>query len=410
MSFLADSSGFSKDLKVAESASGIARAWQLDDQVTYLNHGSFGPSPMCVQEARAEWTRQLERQPMEFFVRRMDDELQQASTVLGDFIGADPRDLVFVDNATFGMNVVVNTVELQPGDEVLLTDHEYGAVMRIWREACRRVGAEFVVQSLPAPLTDADEVVDRLFERVTDKTRLIVMSHLTSQTAVFLPVDEICRRARERGILTCIDGPHAIACTPLNLRRTDPDFYTASCHKWLSAPFGSGFLYVRRRHQQSVRPCVTSWGRSLEGRPKRWQDEFNWIGTRDPAGFLAIPTAIQFLQEFGLDAFRETTHALARYAREKITALTGLPAPCPDSPGWYGPMTSLPLLAQHDPDAKELFCDPLQRRLWAEFHIEAPVFDWHGSRRIRVSCHLYNTKSDVDRLVEALVAAGIGDD
>jgi len=271
--------------------------WALRPGVTYLNHGSFGPTPRSVMAARQEWSLRLAAEPMDFFVRQMEGHLAEARGRVGNVFGTSGDNLVFVDNATFGMNNVAASLPLGPGDEVLANNHEYGAVLRIWRERCKQAGAKFVVQHLPEAFRDPGEVVDVLWKGVTDRTRIIVVSHITSPTALILPVAEICRRAKERGIQTCIDGPHALAAVPVDLDRLGCDYYCVSCHKWLSAPLGSGFLYVHPRRQQAVRPVVTSWGNSLSGRPNTWQDEFVWSGTRDPAPFLAIPAAIDFLAD-----------------------------------------------------------------------------------------------------------------
>ncbi|MCA9072159.1 MAG: aminotransferase class V-fold PLP-dependent enzyme, partial [Planctomycetaceae bacterium] len=376
--------------------------WSLEEDTIYLNHGSFGPSPRCVQEARRQWSQKLEAQPMNFFLRQLESHLDEATAQLGDFVGAAAEDLLFVDNATFGMNIVAASVSLEPGDEVLLTDHEYGAVQRIWRETAKRAGAEVVIASLPFPITSAGEVVDHLFSHVTERTKLIVVSHITSPTAVIFPVAEICKKARGRRVPVCIDGPHAIAMVPLHLQNLDCDYYVASCHKWLSAPFGSGFLYVAKRRQSSMKPCITSWGGSLEGRPSSWQDEFRWIGTRDPAAFLSIPAAIDFLHDSGLEDFRHRTHALASYTRERLIDLTGLTPPWPDDRNWYGSMISLPL--PHAPNAPPAGVqrDPLQHDLWKRHRIEIPIIHWHGHRFLRVSCHLYNTQAEIDRMIDAL--------
>jgi isopenicillin-N epimerase len=385
----------------AEIRGGLRDAWSLAGDVTYLNHGSFGPSPCVVQEARQAWSARLERQPMQFFVRDLERELDAAAGRLGELVGCAAEDLVFVDNATTGMNIVAANVDLHTGDEVLLSDHEYGAVVRIWREACRRAGASLVVRALSCPLASAEAVTDELLAGVTDRTRLLVVSHVTSPTATILPVELICRRARERGLPVCIDGPHAVAMVPLNLRQLDCDFYAASCHKWLSAPFGSGFLYVARRRQQGLKPVLMSWGGSVSGRNASWRDEFTWSGTRDPAAFLAIPAAIEFLEQYGIDEFRRDTHELAATARRVLCELIGLEPLIPDSPGWYGAMVAVPLPAGAEP-RHPAEPDPLQAALWSQYRIEVPVTRWQGRRFLRVSCHLYNDRSDIERLAGAL--------
>ncbi len=383
--------------------------WSIPDGVTYLNHGSFGPTPRVVQAVREEWSRRLSSDPMGFFLRELDGALDFAATRLGKWIGADPRDLVFVDNATVGMNVVAESVKLEAGDEVLLNDHEYGAVFRIWRAACDRVGAKIVSPTIgtgddsqPRRFQDVSEIVQPIVNAITSRTKLIVISHVTSPTAMVFPVEEICRIARSRGIPVCIDGPHAIAMRPLNLQKLECDYYCASLHKWLSAPLGSGFLYVRRKWQQGLKPHLTSWGRSLGGCPPRWQDDLNWLGTRDPAPFLAVPAAIDFLERTGVETFRQQTHALAQYTRGRLEQILGQVATIPDSIDWYASMIAVPLQPDSNKKSRPNAIHPLQQELWDQHRIEILVTECHGHRYLRVSCHLYNASAEIDQLCEAL--------
>jgi isopenicillin-N epimerase len=380
----------------------LRTSWSIPDDVTYLNHGSFGPTPKAVFEVREEWSRRLAAQPMDFYLRQMEPALDAAAADLAKFIDADPRHLAFVDNATAAMNAVAATVPLAPGDEILLNDHEYGAVQRIWRSIAARTGAKVVTAQIPVPVASASDVVDPLFAAVTPQTKLIVVSHVSSPTAIVFPVSEISRRAKDQGIAVCVDGPHAIAMRDVSLRTLNCDFYCASLHKWLSAPFGSGFLYVAPKWQGRLKTPVTSWGRSLGGRPARWQDELNWLGTRDPAACLAVPAAIRFLEAYGLARFRDATHALCREARCLLETVTGCRALVPDSPAWYGSMITIPLPAGGPRRAQPNAVDPLQQALWDGHRIEVPVFDWHDARYLRVSCHLYNAFDDLQRLADAL--------
>ncbi len=386
--------------------SNLKELWSIDPNVTYLNHGSFGPSPIDVQEARAEWTRQLEAQPMEFFCQRMETELNKAATRLGEFIGTKAGNLLLVDNATVGMNIAATAFDLKPDDEVLLTDHEYGAVQRIWKRKCQAAGAWVVTAELPCPLESAAGIVEAIMNRVTDKTRAIVVSHVTSQTAAILPVKDICKAARAREIPVVIDGPHAVAMLPLNVKDIGCDFYTASCHKWLCGPFGSGFLYAHTRQQPKLRPVHTSWGGSIAGHDKSWKDDFNWIGTRDPAPLLSIPTAINFMERVGLEQFRQHGYSLVRSALHRAIEEFGASALLPDSPEWYGPMVTISI---PKPDGWEPAThgkiDVLQLKLRDEHKIEVPVFSWNGHRCLRVSAHLYNSGEDIDRLFEAIHTA-----
>jgi isopenicillin-N epimerase len=302
-------------------------------------------------------------------------------------------------------------------------------VQRIWQRACAKAGAVAKTVELPLPFRTVAETVDAIFAAVCDQTRLIVVSHITSPTAVILPVAEICRQARERGIAVCIDGPHAIAQLPLAIDALGCDFYTASCHKWLSAPFGSGFLRVAPQWQKFVRPPVLSWGRIPPTKIDTWSDEFVWSGTRDPSAYLSIPAAIEFLEGVGLDAFRERTHWLAQYARRKLVELmtdlgthhaprdavvlrsetTTMEPLVPDDPAWYGSMAHVPLPAPKDRTPATLRSDetspvsnPLQHTIWRQLGIEVPIVDFRSRRYIRVSCHLYNDTEQIDRLVAGL--------
>jgi len=390
--------------------------WALRHGVTYLNHGSFGPAPRVVIAAREKWSAALQSEPMDFLVRQLEGVLDASRERLARFLNTRSEHLAFVDNATVGMNVVARSLPLGPGDEVLANDHEYGAVQRIWRRRCQEVGAAFVVCKLPQPIESAEQIVAAIESSITPRTRLIVVSHVTSPTAVILPVRVLCARAKELGIPVCIDGPHAPAAVLIDLNGLGCDFYTASCHKWLSAPFGSGFLYVDPRWQAKLAPSIVSWGRSLSGRPGNWKDEFNWTGTRDPAPWLAIADAIEFFDRLespdieresdpcpprGLKLFREYSHSLAKYARDEIVTLTGKEPLIPDDREWYGSMIALPLPESVTP-VSDGQMNPLQQALWEKHQIEVPIVTWRGTCQIRVSCHLYNDRSDIDRLTAAL--------
>ncbi len=378
------------------NSSAWRSAWSVRADTTYLNHGSFGPPPNCVRQRQAEWKQQLDDQPMDFFVRSFEPAWFDARRALAEFVGTNADHLAFVDNATYGMNVVAQSLPLLPGDEVLLTDHEYGAVKRIWERACAGAQAQVVVAKLPLPIDSAAELIDAIFAKVNARTRLLVVSHVTSPTAVTLPILEIVRRAKSVGVAVCVDGPHAPAYTDLRLDDLACDFYVASCHKWLSAPLGSGFLYVAPQHQSLIRTPILSWGRLLPRVPETWYDPFVWCGTRDPSPYFTVPTAIEFLRGVGLDEFRRTTHDLARSARQRIAERFGTTPMTPDAPEWYGSMAHVPLPSGD--------CYRLQDALWQQYGIEVPIVSWQDQRYVRVSCHLYNDQHDLDKLVGALDA------
>ena len=369
--------------------------WSIRPDTIYLNHGSFGPTPRTVRECQLDWQQQLISQPMDFFVRRYEPAWLAARQRLAEFVGTSPENLAFVENSTAAMNTVANSITLRPHDEVLLTDHEYGAVSRIWQRACQAAAAGPPrIARLPNKIETAEQVVDAIFNAATERTRLLVVSHITSPTAIILPIQQICDTARQRGIAVCVDGPHAPAQIPLSLDALLCDFYTASLHKWVSAPFGSGFLFVAPSWQQHGRSPMLSWGRLLPEKPTTWWHEFIWQGTRDPTAYLASTAAIDLLDRVGLPTFRARCHFLAKYARQRLVELTGLEPQTPDSDEWYGTMISVPLPPG---DARRL-----QNALWQNHHIEVPVTDRNGQRSTRVSCHLYNTTAEIDSLVTAL--------
>lgn len=368
--------------------------WQLAPGVTYLNHGSFGPAPDSVKAERRRWLELVEADPMDFFVRQQEPELLKVRTKLGEMLGANASDLALVENATVAMNAVAVSVKLQPGDEVLLNDHEYGAVKRIWQRACERSSAVLREVELPFPAESNEQIVNAITAGITPRTKLVIFSHITSPTALVLPAAEITKAVRERGVAVCIDGPHAIAQVPVDLKALDCDYYTASLHKWLCAPSGSGFLYAHPRVQQQTQPAVLSWGKMLPDQPIDWTDEFTWLGTRDPSSYLAVPEAIRFMTETaGLDHFRTHCHELANYGAELVSEAFQLPLPT-ETDHWHGTMA----LAELPPgDAYEL-----REALWQQYKIEVPIIAWKERRLVRISAHLYNTQADMELLANAL--------
>lgn len=367
----------------------------LDPTVIFLNHGSFGATPRPVFEQYQTWQRELERQPVEFLGRRFDSLMREARAALAAYVHVGVDDLVYVPNATTGLNIVARSLPLTAGDEILSTDHEYGALDRTWRFIARKTGAVYKRQSIPVPVTTADDFIERFWSGVTPRTRVIFLSHITSPTALIFPVQEICRRARNAGILSIIDGAHAIGQIPLDLREIDADFYSSNLHKWLCCPKGSAFLYARPDKQSLIEPLIVSWGyESEKPSASRFIDEQEWNGTRDIAAFLTTPAAIRFFEENCWDEVRAKCHALAQYAREQITTRTGLRPLSPDSSEWYMQMVTLPLPP----------CDAVQlkARLYDEFRIEVPIVTWQNQQFIRVSLQAYNAADDVEKLVIAL--------
>jgi isopenicillin-N epimerase len=351
--------------------------FQLDPGVVYLNHGAFGACPRPVFDVYQEWQRELERQPIDLFDRRLADELERVRQALGEYVGAPADDLALVLNATVALNAVLRSLKLGPGDELLTTEHEYGAIERLLAFVGERTGARVV----RGPGIDADTI----WSAATPRTRVVVVSHVTSPTAVLLPVEELCRRAREAGALSVVDGAHGPGQVPLELERLGADFYAGNCHKWLCAPKGAGFLYARPEVQEHVEPLVVGWGYGESGFATR----HDWQSTRDPAAYLTVPVAIAFVREHGRSA--DCRRLLADGSEELASA--GFEPLAPGQP--------LQMAAFRLPE-----CDPDEagRRLLDEFRIEAPVREWNGQHLVRVSVAPYTTADDLRRLRAALEA------
>jgi isopenicillin-N epimerase len=368
----------------------------LDPDVHFLNHGSFGATPRPVFEVYQAWQRRLERQPVQFIATDLVGYLAEARRALGSYVHAAADDVVFVPNATFGVNVVARSLPLGPGDEVLTTDHEYGACDNTWQFLSRKQGFQYINQPISMPVESAEEVVEQLWQGVTERTRLIFISHITSATAVIFPIAAICARAREAGILTLVDGAHAAGQIPLDMAAMGADFYTSNAHKWLCAPKGSAFLFARPEVQSLIEPLVVGWGWGEE-RTLTYGSDFldylQWLGTNDPAAYLAVPAAIQFQAEHNWTAVHHHCHALLHQTLDRINQLTHLDS-CYGSDALYG---QLAIAALPPVDVQQL-----KKRLLAEFKVEVPVYEWHGRALIRVSVQGYNTPADLDALLDGL--------
>jgi isopenicillin-N epimerase len=376
----------------------------LDPSVINLNTGSFGPTPRVVFERVTALRQHLAAEPMDFLLRGAPPLLWQAREQLAAFVGGDPRWLIFTANVSAAINLVASSLTLTSPGEILLSDHEYGAMHWCWERAAQRQGLTVRTFALPILPSSPAEIVDAAVATMTERTRLFFFSHVLSPTGMILPARELCAEARRRGILTAVDGAHAPAFLPLNLDAIGADYYGANCHKWLLAPIGSGFLYAAPGALERLQPLQVSWG----WRPDRTQlderDEFGstprlrlfeFEGTRDPCAWLATPTAIDFQAELGWQRIRERIAELTRHVRRRLTGLAGLTSNTPDSPDLAAAMVAFRL-----PPGIE--AQTLRRRLWEEYRIEAPIIERPDRLLIRTSTHFYNTVAEADRLAEAL--------
>ena len=367
----------------------------LDPNVVFLNHGSFGACPKRVFDDYQRWQLELERQPVEFLGRRITTLLAEARAKLAEYVGAATDEVVYFPNPTTAINMVARSLNLKPGDEILTTEHEYGAMDRTWRFVCNKTGARYVHRPIRLPVTSHEEFVEAFWAGTTERTRAIFISHITSPTALIFPVQEICRRAREAGLLSVVDGAHAPGQIPLNLADLGADLYTGACHKWLCGPKGSAFLYARREVQAWLEPLVVSWGWESETPSgSQFVDHHEWQGTRDVAAFLATPAAIQFQAEHDWGAVRAECHGLASETRRRINDLTGLAPICPDSRDWFSQMAAIRL--------PPVDVNALKERLYSDYRVEVPLFKWNDQPFMRVSFQGYNSRTDADALVDAL--------
>jgi isopenicillin-N epimerase len=375
------------------SPKALREHFLLDPGIVFLNHGSFGATPKPVFDRYQAWQRELEREPVNFVARRQEPLLDAARGRIATFLNAGADDLTFVTNATSGLNIVARSLPLEPGDEILTTDLEYGALDMTWEHLCAKAGATYIHQPIPLPVTSRAAVVDALWAGVTDRTRAIFLSHITSGTALTLPVEEICTRARAAGILTIIDGAHVPGQRDIDLAAIGADAYSGNFHKWLCTPKGSAFLHVRPEHHHWVESLAISWG---------WSGEHTFVSrnqkqaTRDVSAYLSVGRGIDFQREHRWPEVRERCFDMLRTFRARMHARFATQPISPDTPDWYQQLAVITLPASAPAD--------LHDRLFHTHGIEVPVTAHGDWRFVRVSVQGYTTQSDLDAIEAALDA------
>ena len=383
----------------------LSALWPLDPDVAFLNHGSFGACPREVLRHQQALRDELEANPVRFLSRELDDRLDVARAALAAFVGADPDDLAFVSNATGGVNAVLRSLALASGDELLTTDHAYAACKNTLDYVARRHDARVVVATLPFPVASPQAVVDAVLAKVTARTRLALLDHITSPTGLILPIERLITELRGRGVETLVDGAHAPGMIPLDLRALGAAYYSANCHKWLCTPKGSAFLWARRDRQADIHPLTISHG-AVGERPgrSRFRLEFDWTGTQDPTAWLTVPMAIEYLAGLvpgGWPALMARNRALALEARRLLCAAVGTPPACPEE--MIGSLAAV-ILPERVTETGWRVAEPLQARLFAGHGIEVPIMRWPAPPRrlVRVSAQLYNRTEQYARLADAL--------
>jgi isopenicillin-N epimerase len=378
--------------------------WLLDPSVTFLNHGSFGACPKPVLETQNAWRERLERAPVRFMLDELEGALDRVRGDLARRFNADPEGFAFVPNATTGVATVFENLKLEPGDEVLATNHAYGACHNVALRAVEAQGARLTVVQIPLPITHEGDVVERLLGALTPRTRLCLVDHVTSPTALVFPVTEIVKELAARGVDVLVDGAHAPGMIPLDLSALGAAYYTANFHKWCCAPKGAGVLYAREDRRAGLHPLVASHGMTSPRQDRsRYLLEFDWTGTQDPSAYLCIPRALSFLESLfdgGLAELMARNHELALAGARSVAERISAELVCPES--MLGSMAALSLRRS----GIRLDAAELHRRLVFDHDIEIPVHYWpepYGPL-LRLSAHAYNEPSDYERLSEAVLA------
>lgn len=386
----------------------ISTPWLLDSRITFLNHGSFGSCPRPVLEFQQSLRERLERQPVQFLVRDLEPLFDEARAALAKFVGAKAENLVFVPNATTGVSSVLRSLRFEPGDELLVTDHEYNACRNALGFVAERWGAKIVIATVPFPLQSEDEIVDAILRHVTPRTRIALLDHVTSQTALILPIARLIAELSKLGVDTLVDGAHAPGMVPLNLESLGVAYYTGNCHKWLCGPKTAALLHVRPDRQHLIHPLAISHGLTSPRKDRsKFQIEFGWTGTGDPTAALSVPEALKFVGSLlpgGWPEIMARNHQLALEGRKILCEALDISAPCPDA--LIGSMASVPIpnSTSGEKSNSPLYIDPLQDELLNEHGIEVPVIPWPAApkRLLRISCQLYNSLAQYQLLADVL--------
>lgn len=389
-------------------SAGLRQHWGLDPDITFLNHGSFGATPLEVLRCQDEFRAQMESEPVRFFVREVPELWSDAVARGAAFVGADPGGFAWIANATTGVNTVLASLDLQPGDELLVTNHEYGACRNALDRRAAATGATVRCVDVPFPVTSAAQVVQAVASGITDATRLLLIDHVTSATGLVLPIAEIAATCRDAGVEILVDGAHACGMLDLDIDALGVDYYTGNFHKWVCTPKGVAMLWIAPRHRDRVRPLTTSHGASMPAATpeEALRNEFDWVGTTDPTAVLSVPFTIDYMASLidgGWDGIRRHNHDLVVQGRRMLCEALDEVELAPAE--MLGSLAAV-RLPDGDPNAGPVppYLDPHHNILLTDHNIEIPIgpFPAPPKRLLRLSAQLYNTQEDVQRLVEAL--------
>jgi len=376
-------------------ATTLKSQFLLDPSITYLNFGSFGACPRPVFKDYQDWQLLLESEPCQYIAVNGVNYLKTSRQALASFINCDADDVVYVTNPTYAMNIIARSLKLEEGDEILATNLEYGALDRTWNYYCNKSKARYVRQPIDLPVVSKEAILDQFWAGYNSKTKAIFISQITSATALILPVKEICEMAKERGLLTIVDGAHVPGHIPLDLSELKADIYTGACHKWLMTPKGCSFLYVKKEFQNQFDPVIISWGyESAAPSHSQFLDYHQMQGTRDFSAFLTVPKAIQFRTENHWDEVAADCRKMVRANYTTFCGLMGSEPICPVTDEFLGQMCSIPI--------KTSSPEKLHDYLFGHYKIEVPVPRQENQMFLRYSIQGFNTQGDLDRLYDAL--------
>ena len=371
----------------------IQNNFLLDKEITFLNHGSFGACPKPVFENYQEWQLKLEKQPVRFLTKDLYHGLRASRQAVANLIGCDKDDIIFFQNPTTAITNIIYNLQLNQGDEVLMSDHEYGALIRAWSEWGKKNKVNIVQHEISLPMVSQEKFVSDFLKCITDKTKVLFISQITSATGLIFPIQDIIDFARNRGIITIVDGAHCPGHIQFNVQSLGCDFYTGAIHKWLCGPKGTSFLYVNKEKQSSMSPVIYSWGEDGDDPEKsRFLQDFQWQGTRDMSAFLSIPFTIDYFDKNILpnqNACRKLNYYTFMNFKEIFKTISIV-----DNKEWIGQMISYPLPKNTNENIKLI--------LLMDYKIEIPIFKWKNQTFIRSSTHVYNEKKDIDYLMSAL--------
>ena len=386
--------------------SDLSKHWTLNPETVFLNHGSFGACPEAILDEQDRLRRQLEIDPVQFMEVDARELWAQSLSTLADFINADPEGMTFVTNATSGVNTILRSLDLQAGDEIIISDHSYQACWNTVDFVTNRTGAKTIVVPIPFPTKSNEQVIETILNHVTKRTRLALIDTVTSPTGLRMPFEKLVAELQSRDIDVLLDAAHGPGIVPLDIKKLQPAYITGNAHKWLCTPKGSAFLYIREDRRERIRPLSISHGASVPGTAEeRYRFEFDWTGTQDPTAWLCIPQAIGFLGgllEGGWPAIMEHNKQLALSGRKLLLKALGIPSPSPDS--MIVGLAAVPLPGKGTLTASALEPDPLHSLLLEKYRIQVPVFGWphHDSRYLRIAAHLYNSIEEYEYLAKVL--------